>query len=998
VSLRFLAFFMLSLLLSAADASAQEAGSIRGNVYDRDFDAPLALAEVIINETQARVIASEQGTYVFEQVPPGEYTLVFIKSGYAREVVPNVVVRNGELTEVDASLGGEFTEMDEFLVQDLQIGGASEAGLLKLRIDAPQLLDSIGADLMSRAGASDAASALRLVAGASVQDGKFAVIRGLPDRYVNSQMNGVRLPTADEDKRAVQLDQFPAAVIESIQVSKTFTPDQQGDASGGAVNVVLKGIPSENILQFKGQIGFNTQTTGRGDFLSYNGGGLDFWGRDDSREIPLDGIFGGAAGVSRTDSPTDYKWSVAAGGNHVFDTGLKIGGFVSFFYERDSDFFDNGIDDSYWVTSPGSPMVPRTLQGNPGIGTYKTALYDITQGSQTVQWGGLGTFGIETENHSINATYLYTRIAEDTATLAEDTRGKFYFFPDYDRNDPTHPGNTPDGQDDAPFIRTETLLYTERTTETFQLRGSHTLPLGDWGLGDIFTLRDPIFDWTYADSEATQYQPDKRQFGSFWLASSFNPGFPPFLPPSTSEPVHLPLQPAENFLLGNFQRVWKEIEETSTQYQLNLKIPFEQWTGDEGYFKIGWFDDVVKRSYDQESFSNFNDSTAQFLGEFEDFWSAVFPDEPGHLITDGPPFIDVDYRGDQHISAFYAMMDLPITSWLNIIGGARFESTRISIVNIPEANAVWFPQGATVGVLLQPGDADVDFEQDDVLPSIGFVLEPWENITLRGSYSESVARQTFKELTPILQQEFLGGDVFIGNPFLRMSALKNFDLRFDYTPYEGSLISASWFYKDVKDPIEYVQRVTTFTYTTPVNYPEGFLTGFEVEVRQDLGRFWDRLNGLSIGGNATIIQSEVTLPDDEAAAFEAANIMAPMPTRDMTNAPEFLYNIYVTYDIDVTATQLALFYTVTGDTLVAGAGESDGNFVPSIYELEYGTLNFSLTQRLGEHLKLTFQAKNLTNPEIERVYRSAYIGPDVTRTSYTKGIEFSVGLSAEFTF
>ena len=111
------------------------------------------------------------------------------------------------------------------------------------------LMDSISADLMSRAGASDAASALKLVAGASVQNGKSAVIRGLPDRYVSSQMNGVRLPTADEDKRAVELDQFPSAVIESIQVSKTFTPDQQGDASGGAVNVVLKSVPEENTIK-----------------------------------------------------------------------------------------------------------------------------------------------------------------------------------------------------------------------------------------------------------------------------------------------------------------------------------------------------------------------------------------------------------------------------------------------------------------------------------------------------------------------------------------------------------------------------------------------------------------------------------------------------------------------------------------------------------------------------------------------------------------------------
>ena len=179
----------------------------------------------------------------------GLYTVIISKPGYVRQVRSGVVVSAGKLADLDVSLSGEVTEMEEFVVQDaLKLKAGTEASLLQLRFKSPSLMDSISSDLMSRAGASDAASALRLVAGATVQDGKSAVIRGLPDRYVSSQMNGVRLPTADEDKRAVELDQFPSAVIESIQVSKTFTPDQQGDASGGAVNVRLKGVPGRTLL------------------------------------------------------------------------------------------------------------------------------------------------------------------------------------------------------------------------------------------------------------------------------------------------------------------------------------------------------------------------------------------------------------------------------------------------------------------------------------------------------------------------------------------------------------------------------------------------------------------------------------------------------------------------------------------------------------------------------------------------------------------------------
>ncbi len=975
----------------------QQVGSIRGMVYDKDFDAPLPAVHVTIGETGQKVTTSEDGHFVFSQVPPGKYTLIFSKEGYAQQVTADVIVTTGQLTDVDMRLPGEFAEMEEFVVEDIQIGGA-EGALLKLRADSPALIDSISSELMSQAGASDAAAALNLVAGATVQEGKFAVVRGLPDRYVNSQMNGVRLPTADEDKRAVQLDQFPAAVIDSIQVSKTFTPDQQGDASGGAVNVLLKGIPEKNLLQLGGQIGYNSQAGGRDDFLTYNGGGLNFWGtRNDPPQLDLLGQnWTGAAGTTTGDSPIDYKWSAAGGGLHEFDNGVKIGGFASFFYERDSAFFDNGIDDSLWVTSPGAPMTPETIQGSPSSGDFKTKLFDVTEGTQSVQWGGLGTAGIESEHHQLNLTYLYTWIAEDTATLAEDTRGKEFFFPGYDPDDPFNIGNSPENRNAAPYIRTETLTYTERATQMLQLSGQHDLPLGDFGFDSIITFTPPELAWFVADSSANLDQTDKRQFGEQWLAPSFDPGIPGVIPPSILPAVHLPFKPSANFNLGFFQRIWKEITEDSTQYALNLKLPFEQWTESEGYLKFGVFDDSVKRNFNQDTFSNFNDNSF-FLGAFNDFWSAQFPSQ-NHPITDGPPFVDVDYKGKQDISAYYGMVDLPITSFLTVIGGARMESTELSIVNIAEANATWFPPGSAAPAALTPGAADVDFSQDDLLPSIGVVVTPIDNITFRASYSETVARQTFKELTPILQQEFLGGPIFIGNPDLGMSSLENYDLRLDYTPFEGGLFSVSYFYKDVTDPIEYVQRLAAFVFTTPVNYPTGHLSGWEIEARQDMGLLWSGFKGLSLGTNATFISSEVTLPEDEAAGFSAPNIQAPMTSRDMTGTPEFLFNIYMTYEIESTGTNFGLFYTVTGDTLIAGAAESLGNFVPSIYATQYDTLNLTISQKLGKYFTLQFQAKNLTNPDFETVYRSPYIGGDVLNTRYSAGIDFSVGLRASFEF
>ncbi len=978
----------------------QPVGSIRGVVYDKDFGVPLPGAEVLAVESGQRALTSDQGNYVLADVRPGVHTLVFSKAGYVRQVRTEVSVTAGQLTEIDAWLSGDFTDMEEFVVQDvLQAGAGTESALLQLRIESPALIDSISADLMSRAGASDAAGALRLVAGASVQDGKYAVIRGLPDRYVSSQLNGVRLPTADEDKRAVELDQYPATVIESIQVSKTFTPDQQGDASGGAVDVRLRGIPEESLFQIKGQIGANSQSAGRSDFLTYDGGGVSFWGSDGgARDIQSDSLgqsWAGAVGTSTRDAPVDHKWSIDAGGKQELGKGVKLGGLASFFYERDSSFHDNGKNDSYWVANPGEGMTPETIQGTPTDGDFKTALFDITQGTQSVQWGGLGTIGLETEKHAIALAYLYTRTAEDTATLAENTRGKEYYFPGYDPDDPLGTGNEPGNLNASPYIRTETLEYSERSTSTLQLRGDHELPFGVPDLGRVLRFKEPRLDWSLSRSAADLNEPDKRQFGALWLPASFNPGVPPFVPPFTTDPTWYPYKPAANFNLGNVQRIWKEIEEDSSQVALDLKLPFHQWNDHEGYLKFGFFDDAVDRDFRQETFSNFGDAGASYQGGWDEPWSEVFPSE-NHPITES--LFDVDYRGKQEITAWYGMMDLPLTSSVSAVGGARFESTDLGIVNAPEANATWFPPGATAPVTLNAGDADVSFSQDDVLPSLGLVYEPSDRFTVRAAYSQTIARQTFKELTPILQQEFLGGPIFIGNPDLEMSGIDNYDLRVDHTPYPGGLLSLSWFRKDVDRPIEYVQRLAGFTFTTPVNYPEGRLSGWELEARQDLGRWADALDGLSLGANATLISSEVTLPADEAAGFSSPGIAAPMSSRDMTNAPEHLYNAYLTYDLRSTRTQFALFYTIQGDTLVAGAGQANGNFVPNVYATQYDTLNFSLKQELSRFVSLQFQVKNLTNPVIEEVYRSEYIGGDVTKTSYTKGIDYTLSLTVRLAF
>jgi len=992
---RFLCLFV-AIIFSSTQGFAQQAGSIRGTVCDREDDTPLSAAQVLIAETGAKVTASEEGSFVFGQVTPGKYTLVFSKDGYTRQVTADVMVEPGRMTDANATMIGEYTEMDEFVVQKVETGGGTEEGLLNLRMESPALMDSVSSDLMSRAGAGDAASALRLVTGATVQDGKYAVVRGLPDRYVNSQMNNVRLPTADADKRAVQLDQFPAEMVESVQVSKTFTPDQQGDASGGAVNVILKGIPDKSVLKFSMGTEYNTQTTGNDDFLTYKGGGVNTWGQDDGgRSLPIESsdalysyssskkaqhraqteLFSDTMGVSRGPAPVNYNWALTAANKHELNNGLKIGGLGSFYYKRDSSFYDEGRNDKYYGTvspSGANEFLPVAVRNG-------TALYDVTKGTEEVQWGGLGAVGVEVEDHKVTLLYMQTQAAEDTATLLEDTRG-------YDQ----WRVKNPDYADLENYIRSEALKYAERSTSTLQLRGEHTLAVPEFGIQDFWLFKRPEIDWTVARSDSTLWEPDKRLL---WTVYNNIDG----------QQVNAASES------GNAHRSWKEITEASDQYFLNAKIPFEQWSGDEGYFKSGLFNDAVNRTYEQDSFKYERGST-WWPGSWDEYWSEVYTDDTNRVVLASSA--DIDYTGTQEINAFYYMMDLPLCSQLNLTGGRRHEFTGMEIKNtfsggttkrrivVEQANGSHLWKEVTAAEL--PEYADVSLEQEDVLPSLGLVFKPVKPLTFRGAVSRTMARPTFKELSPLEQMEYLGADTFVGNPDLQMSSVKNYDLRAEYIPVEGSLLAASWFRKDIKDPIEYYQAYNTSYFTRPANYPEGWLEGIELEARQELGRLWSPMEGFSIGANATVIESEVTMRESHRGT--PGGVQLP-ETRDMLNAPEHLYNFNFMYDNKDWGTQAGLFYTVIGDTLVSG-GSMIGAYNPSVYAKGYGTLTFSLSQKIGKNWKVSFKAKNLLDPQIQEVYRADQLtGPsgiiekipgEAVKTSYTKGIEYSISASYEF--
>jgi hypothetical protein len=288
-ALQSLWLWVLVGLLLAGRAPAQdgiEGGSIAGSVTDSWDGTGVPQVVVTVRGTTLGTTTDATGRYRLEGVPPGDHILVFSKSGYSRATMSEVKVAPGITTPADAQLKPEYYEMETFEVV-AEPGLEQNIELLADRQSAASLTDAIGSDMFSGLGVSDAAQALSKVTGATVADGKYAVVRGLADRYTFTTMNGMELPSADPDRKAFQLDLLPAKFIEKVDVRKTFTPDMSGGFAGGSVNIETRNYPDDFLFEMRASTAYNTQSSLRNDFLASDRSSTDWLGFDDGlRALP----------------------------------------------------------------------------------------------------------------------------------------------------------------------------------------------------------------------------------------------------------------------------------------------------------------------------------------------------------------------------------------------------------------------------------------------------------------------------------------------------------------------------------------------------------------------------------------------------------------------------------------------------------------------------------------------------------------------------------------
>ncbi|MEM7412562.1 MAG: TonB-dependent receptor [Myxococcota bacterium] len=336
------------------------------------------------------------------------------------------------------------------------------------------------------------------------------------------------------------------------------------------------------------------------------------------------------------------------------------------------------------------------------------------------------------------------------------------------------------------------------------------------------------------------------------------------------------------------------------------------------------------------------------------------------------------------------------------------------------------------------------------LPSLGFTYRfdtlsqaaGWtgflEGLVLRGGYSETVARPSFRELGYYASLRSGEDQILLGNPQLQPSEVTSYDLRFEYSWNDyGDLFAVSGFIKDIENPIETVTVRDPFgigidTYRTFRNNPsDADLLGVELEGRLTLGVFSDLLeplhrgndvvtsvlDALSVGGNYTYIDAEVEQPPElrralvpffQARPQEAGQVQffEYERTRRLTNQPEWIANADVSFDHPDWLTKVTLSIFAISDVLDSTAAtdfNSSGaldsfqldRYTDSFYQLDLVVSQGFAVPYIPGIFTVKGSAKNLTDSRRAILYDREQTVVDIEERRFKVGRDYSFALSYE---
>ena len=920
-----------------------QTGKIAGTIMDGEFNEPMAFANVLIKNTTKGTTSDFDGKYSID-VEAGNYTLVFSYIGYQTIEISDVVVKSNDEIIVDVTLN---TNSLETVVITTTVRKNTESAILDLQKKSITLLDGLSAQSIKSSGASNIASAVKNVPGVSIQGGKYVYVRGLGDRYTKSILNGVDIPGLDPDRNTIQMDIFPTNILDNIIVVKSAAAEYPADFTGGVIDIVTKDFPTKANYTISTGFGYNPDMHFNDNYLNYSGSNTDFLGFDDGmRNIPVNryqvipGTFDNSTVLSNMTNVFNKElMAKQANSGANFNFGFTAG-----------NQFDVG-DDKLGYQLSFSYKNKTQFYDDRFDGTYMrdqnnssvnelvgTRISEGVEGKNTVLLSSLAGIVYKRDNSKYKINFLHIQNGESSAGL-------------YNQQIAQAAG----GSGFEP-IKKDALLYTERSITNLLFEGNHSFDDANWKL-----------NWKVSPTLSRVYDKDHRitplqqsQNGNYFIS-----------PSAASRPI----------------RIWRNLQEISLVAKVDAVRKYD-FMDRPAKAKFGFNQTVKQRDFSIDDFqfeiSGQNivaDGNADNLLLSENIWTPQ-TDQGSHLVWGDLYEPANTFDATQNISAGYISNEFSVSEKLKAVVGLRAELFSAIYTGQNQAATEIFVDEKIIDKL-------------DLFPSANFIYSLNDNSNLRVSYSRTTARPSFKEASKSQIFDPITNRLFIGNIDLEPSYISNFDIRTEFFGENSEMFAISGFYKDFKDPIELTFYESAPDQLTPRNLGNASVFGIEFEFRKSLGFLLNSLENLKFNINASYIESDLTMFEDEYnrrvnAARDGESIEK---SRELQGQSPYLINAGFNYTDSEIGLQTGLFFNVQGETLeVVGTG-----IVPDVYTVPFNSLNFTFNKKLGEEKKSTVDIKvsNILNSKRKSVYQS-YKASDKTFTQFNPGTEFSIGYSYNF--
>jgi hypothetical protein len=614
--------FIFILLLNCYSSFA---GGVKGKVIDSKTHEPLVGATVQLQNGSSKYTAAVNldGSYNFKNIPAGKYSLDINFVGYEHSQSQTITVKsdNDVVAVNNIELKEENTELSEVKVSSKT--KASDEYVRKLEKNADMVVNIMSQKSIELSPDVTVANSLQRMSGVTVQrssngEGRYAIIRGMDQRYNNTLVNGIKIPSPDDKFRFVPMDLFPSDLLERLEVIKALTPTMEADAVGGTMNMVMKNAPNKKTINGFINVGTNVLFNDR-PFYTFDRTVIN-------KQDPA-AINGNSYIATDKDFPRANLDIVKKPDPINFQTGLTYG---DRFFKKKLGFiiglsFQNNYrgSNSIYNQQAAQPTYLRNLNGIPGNNYDNYSKFsDATIREYSTQNRRIAINNkfdyVFNKNNKISLFNLYVKLDEFQARYIVDT------------NVATNPGQ---------------LQYLTRTRWQAQSIYNSTLQ-GNHTLSDKLS-----FNWSAVYSLAKQEVPDMAQFQveNFYSNGVLTKG---------------------TGLLKGMDRTWSHNTDKDLTGYLNVIYNADVFSKKVEFTVGGMF-----RHKDRDNYYNDYHLSAKGSSQaYTNIYNAVYEFNPAgagaaNLVTGNT------YTITEEIGAGYAQFKFMATDKLQLLGGVRIENT-----------------------------------------------------------------------------------------------------------------------------------------------------------------------------------------------------------------------------------------------------------------------------------------------------------------------------------